>query len=304
MKLNDEKFEDYLKEKQLHPEITLNIPTIKDFKNLIIYGPSGVGKYSQMLHLIKKYSSHHLKYEKNIYIQHNNQPYHFKISDIHYEIDMELLGCNPRPLWNELYYHINDIITSKYDNKIGIIVCKNFHLVHNDILDIFYSYMQVNYIKFIFLTESISFIPNNIKSRCSIIHIPKPLKETYSECLGIPIEKIQDDFINIKDIQLNNQVYKKKKNICNIILNHIKDYENFKFIEMRECIYNMFIFDVLVEDFIWYIITELKDELTYDQLQQILNKTIKTLYYYSNNYRPIYHLEEWIYYIIKIIHGL
>jgi hypothetical protein len=303
LKLNDEKFEDYLKEPNLHPEISLSTPSnIKDFKNLIIYGPSGVGKYTQMLKIIKKYSVHHLKYEKNIYIQYNTLPYHFKISDIHYEIDMELLGCNPRPLWNELYYHIIDIITSKYDNKIGIIVCKNFHTVHNDILDIFYSYMQVNYVKFILLTESISFIPSNIKSRCETLNISKPLKETYSSCLGIPIEKIPDEFMNIKDIQINNLIYKKKIHICNVILKYILDYNSFKFIEMREAIYNMFIFDVLVEDFIWYILNEIK--LSKDQLQLVLTKTSSTLFYYSNNYRPIYHLEEWIYYIIQIIHGL
>ena len=36
---------------------------------------------------------------------------------------------------------IMDSIIAK-DNKTGIIVCKNFHCIHNELLEIFYSYMQ------------------------------------------------------------------------------------------------------------------------------------------------------------------
>ena len=37
---------------------------IQNLKNIIFYGPSGVGKYTQMLRSIKKYSPSDLKYEK------------------------------------------------------------------------------------------------------------------------------------------------------------------------------------------------------------------------------------------------
>ena len=35
------------------------------FNNTIIYGPTGVGKYSQMLYFLKKYSPSSLKYENS-----------------------------------------------------------------------------------------------------------------------------------------------------------------------------------------------------------------------------------------------
>ena len=48
------------------------------------------------------------------------------MSDIHFEIDMELLGCNAKTLFNELYYHIIEIFSTK-EGRNGIILCKNFH---------------------------------------------------------------------------------------------------------------------------------------------------------------------------------
>ena len=96
-----------------------------------------------MLKCIKQYSPSELKYEKKISITYNKQAYFFKISDIHYEIDMSLLGCNSKLLWHEIYIQLVDIISTKQD-KSGIIVCKYFNEIHSELLDNFYSYMQNN----------------------------------------------------------------------------------------------------------------------------------------------------------------
>ena len=54
-----DKFVDYLSyTKELRPEIqSLTFPSLEQFQPLILYGPSGVGKYTQMLHIVKKYSA-------------------------------------------------------------------------------------------------------------------------------------------------------------------------------------------------------------------------------------------------------
>jgi hypothetical protein len=174
-----EKFDDYLTlsdKDNLHPNLI--IPNTN--KHLIFYGPSGVGKYTQMLRYIRTFSYNKLKYEKKI--QTNTEPvFILKISDIHYEIDCDLLGCNSKTIWNDIYIQISDIIRNKYTEKFGFIVCKNFHLVHNELLEIFYSYLHSSLqIKFIFLMESISFLPNNILSKCEIVKIARPSKEQYS----------------------------------------------------------------------------------------------------------------------------
>ena len=106
-------FDDYIHDINLHPEIKDYIDRIpnnvKEFKNLIIYGGSGVGKYTQMINIVKKYSLSELKYEKKISINCNKILYYFKISDIHYEIDMSLLGCQSKILWNEIFLQILEV---------------------------------------------------------------------------------------------------------------------------------------------------------------------------------------------------
>ena len=73
MKIQESHFEHYLtgyNNKELHPSLSKiyeKFPeNIGDLKNIIFYGPKGVGKYTQMLASIKKYSPSELKYEKRL----------------------------------------------------------------------------------------------------------------------------------------------------------------------------------------------------------------------------------------------
>ena len=150
MKFYETHFEEYIlsaQKENLHPKLNKiynKFPQkLQNLKNLLFYGPPGVGKYTQMLKSIKKYSPSELKYDKKISVTFNKQPYFFKISDIHYEIDMSLLGCNSKLIWHEIFQQLVDIISAKTD-KVGIIVCKNFHEINSELLDNFYSYMQQN----------------------------------------------------------------------------------------------------------------------------------------------------------------
>ena len=209
MKLVNITFDDYIKnvnKLNLHPKLLekyKKIPkNISELKNMIFYGPSGVGKYTQMLSLIKNYSVSELKYEKKISITFNKLSYSYKISDIHFEIDMALLGCQSKLLWNEIYTHIIDILLTR-PNKYGFIVCKNFHEIHNDLLENLYSYMQTSYdntysVKFIILTEHISFIPTNILNCCQVINVPRPSRLSYNKCLKTPLKN------NIKLMHITN----------------------------------------------------------------------------------------------------
>jgi len=149
------------------------------FENYILYGPSGVGKYSQMINILRHHSPSHLKYENKLISHIEKQSYYINISDIHYEIDMSLLGCYSKIKWNDLFNQIVEIVFTKQGEKRGFIVCKNFHEIHNELLDIFYNYMNTTFsfthkqieIKFIILTEHLSFIPTNILNICKIIPV-------------------------------------------------------------------------------------------------------------------------------------
>jgi len=317
MKFHESHFEEYINEvskMNLHPKLEkcyLQFPdTLDKLGNLIFYGPSGVGKYSQMLYSIKKYSPTDLKYEKKLSLTYDRKQYFFKISDIHYEIDMSLLGCNSRLLWHDIYQQIIDILSAK-NNKIGIIVCKNFHNIHSELLENFYSYMQENNtifvnIKYILLTEEISFIPDSILNSCEIIHISRPTKVSYTRCskTKLPNDLKLENISNIK--YLHTGIYElmyPHKIICDNIIKEMIEIDELKFSKFRDLLYDIFIYNLDITDCIWYILTSLinLNKIKTNDISEILLKTYKFLKYYNNNYRPIYHLESYLFYLIRII---
>lgn len=281
---------------------------ISEVPNLIFYGPSGVGKYSQMLNFIKRYSPSELKYERKITYKYNNKyDYTFKISDIHFEIDMELLGCNAKILFNNLYYHILDVCNTRQRIN-NIIVCKNFHKIHTELLENFYSYMQsiehknLNLI-FIFLTEQVSFLPSIILKRTKIISFSKPNLSIYKKITKNK-EISNTNIYNLKDIiSKNNQTDVYKKNIVKKIYNTLINYKKLEFIKFRDNIYDLFIYDINIEETIFKIIFELIKNKYIDKknYNDIVFENYKFLKYYNNNYRPITHLELFFFKIIKII---
>ena len=316
---------------------------IKHFENIIVYGPVGSGKYSQVLYFLKNYSPSELKYEKKMTVQSEKQCYTFHISDIHYEIDMSFLGCNSKNLWYDIFFQIVDIISVKQD-KIGIIVCKNFHMIHNELLDIFYSYIQqfnsthMNIqVKFVILTEHISFIPSNILNVCAILNIKKPTKVQFKgmvkpvnkklvkpdtfikKIISKPmldehiqiVDKIDTNtIINIKEIQsfsLIKDIEDIPKDIFNIIcdqiINEITLSEKINIITFRDSLYDILIYNLDAVECIWYILSHFieKDKLESEDISDIIQKTYTFLKYFNNNYRPIYHLESMMFYLITKI---
>jgi hypothetical protein len=317
MKFHETHFEEYIKKENLHPKLekiyNKNFPnTINKLGNLIFYGPSGVGKYTQMLTSIKKYSPSDLKYEKKISLTFNKQQYFFKISDIHFEIDMSLLGCNSKLLWHEIYQQIIDIVSAKHERS-GIIVCKYFHEIHSELLENFYSYMQKNNslsinLKFIIISEHISFIPDNILNCCEIINISRPSKATYTKCLKtkLPNNLKLENITNIKNLHLfNEDIMLHYKIICNKIINSIINVNDLNFQKFRDLLYDIFIYNLDITECIWYIIYSLieKKLIKREHLTDILIKTYCFFQYYNNNYRPIYHLENYLFFLTKKIYN-
>ena len=264
-----------------------------------------------MLKSIKKYSPTELKYEKKISITYNKQQYFFKISDIHYEIDMSLLGCNSKLFWHEIYQQIIDIVSAKSD-KSGIVVCKYFHEIHSELLDNFYSYMQQNTslsvdLKFIIITEELSFIPDNILNCCEVINVSRPTKRAYTKCIKnkLPSNLKLENITNIKILHLYDEdLMLQYKVICNKIIRNMININDLQFLKFRDILYDIFIYNLDITDCIWYIISCLVEEkkIKDGQLSQILLKTYGFFQYYNNNYRPIYHLESYLFYLITKIH--
>jgi len=320
MKIMDVHFEEYLNATQkenLHPSLDKFLKKfpkkIQDLRNVLFYGPSGVGKYTQMLRSIQKYSPSSLKYEKKLCVTFNKIAYYFKISDIHFEVDMSLLGCNSKLLWHEIYLQIIDVVSAKPE-KVGIIVCKYFHEIHSELLENFYSYMQQNAVtlcaidlKFILITEQITFLPDNILNCCEVIHISRPTKQSYNKCIpnGIPANMKLENITNIKNIHFGiEELMKTHKFICDKILAFILKIEEVTFLKFRDMLYDIFIYNLNINDCIWYILSKLIQDKHIDSkdMSPLLIKTFAFFQYNNNNYRPIYHLENYLLYLVTLIH--
>ena len=323
---------------------------------------------------------------KKIQIQTDKHDYIYHISDIHYEIDMSQLGCNSKILWNDIFMQIVDIISVKAE-KVGVIVCKNFHMIHSELLEIFYSYIQqyskAHYmggvggtedlrskssaklhsantdegcirngvfggrqsvtfssakfntnimIHFILITENLSFIPNNILNSCQVLPIRRPTKQQYNELIDTNmvnkprhikntkdiLENIEcSDIMNIKEIYSfgfvkNGGLPKDLFNIiCDNIISEMVSPKKISFTNFRDIIYDILIYNLEAVDCIWYILNycihsqRISGEplLSSGDISDILQKTYWFLKYYNNNYRPIYHLESILFYIINKVHG-
>lgn len=347
MKYYETSYEEYINSSELyniHPELKEKVSkfpkSIINMPNILVHGACGIGKYTQVLNIIKKYSPSELKYDKRITISTDKQQYLCHISDIHYEVDMSLLGCNAKTLWHEIFFHIIDIISVK-PNKHGIILCKNFHSINSELLDTFYSYMhQYNsknnniIIKFIIISEHISFLPYKIINSCYRLSIKRPSKETYTELVRINYEKqkqtqknnIKNGFnpqniinnidensiVNIKELRSFSHVSESSEipedifnKVCDSIIEKIQNIKQIKFTEFRDTLYELLIYNIDINDAVWYILYYFlsDDKLDNNDISDIITKCYTSFKYFNNNYRPIYHLESIMLYIIKKIHN-
>jgi hypothetical protein len=358
MKFFETHFNEYVKkvdEYSLHPIIKKVFATfphdIQSLPSMIMYGPSGVGKYSHALHMISRYSPSHLKYEKRIAVAYNKDTFFIKISDCHFEVDMSLLGCNSKHLWNEIYNQIQDIVSSR-SNTTAFVMCKNFHRIHSELLETFYSYMSDN-LKFIILSEHVSFLPDNIIHRCKMIPFKRPTATMYNKCLfpsalsgggvskksakhvsvagsgvsvgvGVGVGSSNVDIIketpnrltnkfpletitNIKALKSNiTDLTEPHENLCNCIVEIILSPEaQLKYDGLRERLYDLLTYDINIQECVWFILRRLitNGSLLPEMMDDIMMQIYTFFQYFNNNYRPIYHLENFVLLLVCKIHG-
>jgi hypothetical protein len=315
-----------------YTEYINNLPKdLENTSNFILYGPCGTGKYTEALKIIERYSPSYLKYEKKMIINSLKNEHIIKISDIHYEIDLENLTCNSKILFNDIYNNIIDAIQSSKDKK-GIILCKNFHEINNEIIEIFYSYMQKNLVndltlKFVILTQHLSFIPTNIQDVCKILYYSKLSYSNYIKLSNgnnkkfllekQKLDKNSEYLSNISSINLlkyvelndsNENLINLNTSICNKIINIIFS-SNINYNNIRNILYDILIYNLNIYDCTYYIVKNVilkKIKLSGEKIDpnfinKIFVKICILFKYYNNNYRPIYHLEAFILYLIKLV---
>lgn len=283
-----------------------NVASITKPANVIFYGPAGIGKYTQALKYLFIDSggcggapaTPPSTKDKKLFITFNKQEYVLKMSNLHYEIDLALLGCNSKLLWHEIFTQICEIATLRRRTNTPppqYIICKNFHTIHSELLDIFYSYIQQQYngicIHYILITEHVSFIPDDILNACRIVSLKRPAKSAYINLVSTPFAR-GTDIINIKFLKTG-ATFHNNTHICNKVIECLRGVP-IDFSILRNQIYNILTYHLDVAECVWYIIYQLHCQCPAgDHIRAIIIRDLYTFFkQYNNNYRPIYHLEK------------
>jgi hypothetical protein len=162
-------------------------------------------------------------------------------------------------------------------------------------------------LKFIIITNELSFIPDNIINCCEIINVSRPTKTAYTKYIktklfsNIRLETIT----NIKLLHTYNEnLMLPHKIICNKILYNLVNIQDLQFLKFRDILYDIFIYNLDITECIWYILSNLisNKKIKREDLPKIMIKTYGFFQFYNNNYRPIYHLENYFLYLAKVVH--
>ena len=305
-----------------------------NFSNYIFYGPPCSYKYKNALKLLQHFSPSNLKYEKKLHINLPKTEFYIKISDIHYEIDIENFIYNSKSLWNDIYNIIYNSIASS-SNKLGYIVFRNFDKINYDLLDLLYNYMQkelyssIN-IKYIIITECISFIPSKIINISKILYFSKLNKKTINALCNKTNKHFFKSVNSVNSVNLGNDLYNNLENICHKVNNpNIFSYldisNNLNFMEhnksicdnyielitsndyniknIRTLLYDILIYHLNCHECFFYIIKSLiaRNLISNTKISDLIFNSLIFLKNYNNNYRPIFHLESFTLYLIELI---
>ena len=307
------RFDDYLSRKacldlqEATTQVLDSLSATGSMSNIILYGPPGVGKYSCALQYISGFSPSRLGYDKKVIVEGSKGTHIVRMSDVHFEVDVGLLGCNSKQLWNDIFTHITDVVSLR-ENRQTFVLCKGFDKINSELLDVFHSYMQCTsgpVIKFVILTESIGFIPTSISERCKLIVVPRPKRTEYGRIVKLSrtfdVNKIHNIQALVNGIESN-----EVERVVEKWLEFLGSPSLFDFDKMRTSIYDMFISNLSVVEVICSLTRRLIKEEKIPSVCEdaLVHETYSFLAMYMNNYRPIYHLERYMCFLLTCIHEL
>jgi hypothetical protein len=112
---------------------------------------------------------------------------------------------------------------------------------------------------------------------------------------------------NIKALKSNTtELTEPHENICICIGDIILSPDaQLKYDELRERLYDLLTYDINIQECVWSILRRLLQEgsLLPEMMDDIMIRTYTFFQYFNNNYRPIYHLENFVLLLVCKIHG-
>jgi hypothetical protein len=96
------------------------------------------------------------------------------------------------------------------------------------------------------------------------------------------------------------------RDIVSVITSIQPGKSGFDFISLRDRIYDINVMGQNACSVVWGIISALlaSDKIPESKTSDVMDETTKFLELFSNNYRPIYHLERYVYFLATIVNEL
>ena len=323
-KYQPKKKEDFLFH-QAYLEILDNFRSQSHILNMIIYGNYGTGKNTLCNYFI------------NSYFNFDNQVYNTKMveyelnekstinilkSPYHYIIDVCDNKYNDKKIISDFIEEISRTVNI-CNNSYKIIVIKgadNFSTnIQNTITNLMELY--IHSCRIIFICNNISKLSDNLISRCFSFHVRSPSNDdisnvltqmSKSENIKISKNKIQK-IVSQCNCNINDAIFMLEKfNLIGnlepnlntqFIDNFIEQiFSNTDILEMRQSIYEMLLYDVSFDDFSMSIIEKLGDKnLDLEKRFKIMEAISYYSYIINKGYRPIFHFETLIIFIINVL---
>lgn len=298
------RFDEYLRVRAtrptIHPAISAKLCSLDTPHNLIIYGRKSIGKYYLAMDMVRKFSPLDLQYEKMMPISYNKKTYTIRISDVHFEIDMQMLGTNSRLIWQSIFTAVLDIAQAAMTkSRTRFIMLKNFQDVSSEMYDLLLCYIDDRITKpaniyYIVITESISLLHNEMLDKFAIVQVPVPSEAALLRMNGDEVGLWKRPSAKISYNEYEVRIFQN-------LMQCIDGFTASRCVDLRNGIYDVLIYNLSPLNIIFRIMRHMMIGNDACRIAEVFFRLNDMMIEYNNNYRPIIHLERFVIYFVDVL---
>ena len=299
------RFDEYLRvrasQPALHPEIGAMIGGLDGPRNLIVYGRGSIGKYYLAMDMIRAFSPLDLHYEKMMPIQYNKKTYNVRISDVHFEIDMQMLGTNSRLIWQNIFAAVLDIVEAAMTKaRARFIMLKNFQDVSSEMYELLLCYIGDRITKpaniyYVVITEGVSFIHNELLEKFTVVQVPVP-SEGALACMNEGAAAGVWRRPSAAEAR-----YAHEDLIFGSLARCVDGFAADRCVALRNIIYDVLIYNIPPAKVLFRLMRHMMAGKAAARVDRAFFRLPHMMAEYNNNYRPIIHLERIIIYFVDVL---
>ena len=259
-------------------------------EDLIVYGTDGSNKEEAVGAFLESASPSSLKYERKLVCETPKSRFFVRVSDIHYSLDLNLLGPAGLVMWNCIVDQIRGSIAAS-GKREGLVVCYSVEGYSAEVLNAVGQCIgdlmgRTVRIFFWFITSSMCCLPRRIAECCAVHRVPQ----------GLVVQKSWETLSS--------------ENMAKNIFSEIEKGDSLEIGRLRETLYSNEIVLLTIHNIVWPLLRMVVDEravrgrnMTVRELYKLTKLCLSCCNGYEGSYRPIFHLERLALELSKAVDG-